>query len=114
MLIGLFEAGKGIPCLFRLVTGLYCPGCGGTRAVRALLAGRLADSLRLHPLVPYMAAVTALWLGSRWLARITKCPRLCLRHEGALIITALAITAVNWAVKNYMLAVKGVDLLAPL
>ena len=23
------------PCGFRFITGYYCPGCGGTRAVRA-------------------------------------------------------------------------------
>ena len=37
------SAGQGIyPCLFHLVTGAYCPGCGGTRALLALLHGRLA------------------------------------------------------------------------
>ena len=50
------SAGQGIyPCLFHLVTGAYCPGCGGTRALLALLHGRLADSIRLNPLVLYMA-----------------------------------------------------------
>ena len=46
---------QGFPCLFHLLTGLYCPGCGGTRAFRALLAGNLLLSIRYHPLVAYMA-----------------------------------------------------------
>lgn len=50
-------AGQGFPCLFHLMTGLYCPGCGGTRAVRALFRGDLAMSFQYHPLVLYMAAV---------------------------------------------------------
>ena len=32
-------------------TGLYCPGCGGTHALRALAHGEIASSLSFHPLV---------------------------------------------------------------
>lgn len=46
-----------MPCLFQQMTGLYCPGCGGTRAVRALLAGHPFLSFLYHPVVPYMAVV---------------------------------------------------------
>ena len=58
---------QGFPCLFHLLTGLYCPGCGGTRAFRALLAGNLLLSIRYHPLVAYMAVVLtkstqAIWI----------------------------------------------------
>lgn len=52
-------AGQGtIPCLFRTLTGLYCLGCGGTRALRAWMQGKLWLSFCYHPLVPY----TAFWL----------------------------------------------------
>ena len=29
------------PCLFHMMTGAYCPGCGGTRAVKSLLKGEI-------------------------------------------------------------------------
>ena len=32
-------------CLFHKLTGFYCPGCGGTRALSSLLHGDLKSSL---------------------------------------------------------------------
>ncbi|MCR5598186.1 MAG: DUF2752 domain-containing protein [Lachnospiraceae bacterium] len=37
------------PCFFPLVLHLYCPGCGGTRAVNYLLEGRVVESLLANP-----------------------------------------------------------------
>lgn len=67
---------QGFPCLFHLMTGLYCPGCGGTRAVRALLRGDLAMSFQYHPLVLYMAAVILAEAVSFGIARATKKPQM--------------------------------------
>lgn len=36
------------PCLFREITGFYCPGCGNTRAVLALFNGDFLSSLRYN------------------------------------------------------------------
>lgn len=33
-------------CSFHQMTGLLCPGCGGTRAAHALLHGRVTEALR--------------------------------------------------------------------
>ncbi|MBU9724892.1 DUF2752 domain-containing protein [Diplocloster modestus] len=35
-------------CLFRRMTGFYCPGCGNTRSVLALLHGDIFTSLRYN------------------------------------------------------------------
>ena len=40
-----------IPCVFREITGLYCPGCGLTRATLALLGGDVYQSFRYNMLV---------------------------------------------------------------
>lgn len=39
----------GIPCPFRLLTGLPCPACGLTHAMLALGRGDLAGSWQAHP-----------------------------------------------------------------
>lgn len=48
----LSRAGIGIPCVFRCVTGLLCPGCGNSRAALALLQLDLAAALKYNPLFP--------------------------------------------------------------
>lgn len=37
------------PCIFRKATGIYCPGCGSTRALRALFEGDFLAALRYNP-----------------------------------------------------------------
>jgi len=48
-----FEPGKSgfFPvCIFRLLTGLTCPGCGSTRAMHQLLHGHVLAAFMLNPL----------------------------------------------------------------
>lgn len=48
-----FEPGKtGLYplCLFRLLTGFTCPGCGSTRAMHQLLHGHVLAAFMLNPL----------------------------------------------------------------
>lgn len=39
------------PCPFYWLTGLYCPGCGSTRALHALLHGDIAQAWAMNPLL---------------------------------------------------------------
>lgn len=104
---------QGSPCLFRLVTGLYCPGCGGTRAVKAFLRGNLLLSFQYHPLIVYMAAVAVLQVGSFLLAKAAKNPRIYLGHIMGFLYGGIGVILVNWIVKNLLLTVWGIDLLPP-
>lgn len=53
--------GWGIPCLFRLATGLQCPGCGVSRMCLALLRLDLAGAWQANPallcLTPLLIAI---------------------------------------------------------
>lgn len=99
------------PCLFHAMTGLYCPGCGGTRAVWYLLHGHLCLSFRFHPLVPYTAAVLLMETVSFLAARASGNRKLYLGHERYFLYLAVGIVAVNFVVKNYLLIRYGIDLL---
>ena len=57
-------------CVFRLVTGFYCPGCGGTRAVLSMLRGHFLQSLYYHPAVLPSAVLYLFFMGSHTIARI--------------------------------------------
>ena len=102
---------QGLPCLFQLITGLYCPGCGGTRAVRALLHGNLRMSFQYHPLILYAVLVLTVELISFALSRALKNPRWYLGHETLFVYIAAGIVVVNWIYKNVMLVFFGIDLL---
>ena len=102
---------RGVPCPFQRFTGLYCPGCGGTRALKALLHGDLLLSLQYHPLVLYTAVVVAAELLSLAVARVTKNPRWYLGHETLFVYIAAGIIVVNWIGKNVLLVFFGIDLL---
>ena len=46
------EAGNPLPpCPSLWLTGLFCPGCGTTRALHALLHGDLPGALAMNPLM---------------------------------------------------------------
>jgi len=50
-----------IPCPFKKLTGIDCPGCGFQRSVIALLKGSLHQSLALYPAtIPFI--ITALFV----------------------------------------------------
>ena len=53
-------------CLFHQMTGLNCPGCGGTRAAYALLHGNVHAALRDNALFVLLLPVVA--LRGAWLA----------------------------------------------
>lgn len=41
----------GIPCIFYKITGYYCPGCGITRCIFAILEGNIYEAFKYNQLV---------------------------------------------------------------
>ncbi len=56
-------------CLFHALTGLYCPGCGGTRALYWLLHGEFFRSLRYNLLLLPMGGYL---LGLLWVPSLSR------------------------------------------
>jgi hypothetical protein len=55
-------------CLFHTLTGLYCPGCGGTRAVYQLLHGHVLSALHDNALFVLALVALTVW-GARFAVR---------------------------------------------
>jgi hypothetical protein len=91
----------GIPvCVFKLLTGLPCPTCGGTRALGRLFALDLAGAFAMNPLVAAGAILLVPWaladllLLTRGRALDAQAgPKLALFLRAAAVFLVLA----NWA-----------------
>ena len=91
------------PCTLHSITGYYCPGCGGTRAVSALLAGHPLSATWYHPLVTYTVVIFGGFMLTQTLARL---------HIGGIkgwkfhewhLYAAVAIMIGNFILKNILL-----------
>lgn len=108
---GMHLSWKSFPCLFHKWTGYYCPGCGGTRAVRELFLGHWAASFFYHPVVPYGAALYGWFMISHTVEYLTKgrCP-IGLRYTDKYLYVGLGIIVVQCVVKNVIKLVWGVGI----
>ncbi len=51
----------GIGCPIKFLTGVSCPGCGMTRAFKALAHMKVSDAFNFHPLWPIPIMWTVVW-----------------------------------------------------
>lgn len=101
------------PCFFHATTGLYCPGCGGTRAVLFFLHGNLLKSFLYHPIVIYTVLVGGYFMISQTIGRIAKNDFFFVLHyHDWMLWVAMTLILTNFIIKNLFLLVWGIDLLS--
>ena len=103
-----------MPCVFQELTGLYCPGCGGTSAVKALLKGDVITSILYHPLILYVVFVAVLFAFSYLIYAKTKNPKFRLHFDNKYAYIGIGIIVINFVIKNYYLMFEATDLLQTL
>ncbi len=89
------------PCGFRLATGLFCPGCGGSHALTAMLSGRIFDSILAHPFVPYLTACALIDVILGTSARIRH--RSVPKFRPVYAYIGIALIFGQWIIKNILL-----------
>ena len=88
-------------CRFLAVTGLYCPACGGTRALNALLSGHLITSLKFNPAVAFGAAVFVCFMVTQAIERLSGGRlKIGLKYRNLYIYLWLGILMGWWLIRN--------------
>ncbi|GIH74101.1 DUF2752 domain-containing protein [Planobispora longispora] len=91
------EPGHYPSCPFLALTGFYCPGCGGLRAVHALAHGDPVTAVGLNPLL-VLGLPLALLLWGRWAARSWR------SRKGEPVAGTLVRPVYAWAFLGLMIA----------
>ncbi len=118
LLVGLplviYVSVKGENCFGRCIIyshyHVYCPGCGGTRAVLALLKGQILKSFLYHPIVLYTAVVALIYMGSHTLELLHVPHVRGIEFRLLYLVIAFIIIVVNVIVKNIMLNGFGITM----
>lgn len=99
-------------CMIHAVTGLYCPGCGGTRALVAFFHGQFLKSFFYHPIVVYTAVVGGCFLVSQTVERVSRRRfQIGMHFRPVYLWIALILVVGNCLVKNIALLCFHVRLL---
>ncbi|MCM1110167.1 MAG: DUF2752 domain-containing protein [Clostridium sp.] len=86
-------------CMFRVLTGFDCPGCGSQRAIHALLHGNLTAALRANAVMVISLPVVALYLFAEFSR--SRHPRLFLAlNSRAATLSVAALIVLWWIVRN--------------
>ena len=98
------------PCVFYTLTGYFCPGCGGTRSLRALLSGKIFVSAVDFPMIFYAAVVFAWFMISQTIDRISghRLP-IGMKYRDTWVYAALVIVVIHFVVKNLFYIKTGVE-----
>ena len=98
-------------CVFRSLTGLYCPACGGTRAVRHFFAGEPLQSFLKHPAVLYTAFLCWIWSLSFLAEKLSKGKLRRYRIRAWQFYVLIGLFFLHFIVANVLLLVFGVDMI---
>lgn len=92
-----------LPCAFRLATGFYCPGCGGTRAVKFFLSGHMIKSFIYHPLIPYLGIGGGIFMVSQTASRVARGKIRGMKFRNWYVYMMGIVILVQFFIKNFVL-----------
>lgn len=96
-----YIASLNIPCLVHLITGYWCPGCGGTRSVEALFKGNILTSLKYNPFVMLMV-ISAVLIYIRMILKSKGKIESILPENDNYIIVITIIMVIYYIARNFI------------
>lgn len=97
-------------CVVYKTLGIYCPGCGATRAVYSLYSGEILQSVYYNPFILYLVVVDLWYIITEGVAKILKKEnKFFVKNIKIYLYLALIILFLNWLIKLLMLY-KGIIL----
>ena len=90
----------GYSCAFKRMTGINCPGCGGTRASFYLARLRLVDSFRMNAVVPVSVVLYLFFMIWQTLHKFFGIKSLKEKHIYIMLAIFVITVVVRWIVVN--------------
>ncbi|MGN1147526.1 MAG: DUF2752 domain-containing protein [Lachnospiraceae bacterium] len=106
--ISKMDSGIYPPCVLYSLLGIYCPGCGGTRAMRELLHGHIIQSLYYHPLVVYSVTIYLVFMISQTISLLSRGRIKGVRFHYWFLYGAVVVITLNFILKNLLKFVFGI------
>lgn len=98
-------------CFLYHLTGLYCPGCGATRALTALMEGHPVRSFVYHPVVNYVVFLGLWFLLSQTIQRISRGKlRIGMKYRDLYLWILLAILVLHCVIRNVLKLSAGIGM----
>ena len=89
---------------------LYCPGCGGTRALIALFHGQFFRALWYHPVFVLGAVWWVVYMASQTIWRVRGKKGWVLRYSDGWLIGLVLVAGINCLVHNLLLVTLGIGI----
>ena len=93
-------SGWGIPCIFYVMSGLYCPGCGITRMCMALLRLDFAGAFRANALIMALLPAGAFFGIRRWVIYVKTGEEDMDLPEKIAVFAAFLLAVTFWIIRN--------------
>lgn len=87
-------------CPFNTVTGLYCPGCGITRSITALLQGDPLAALRYNA-APFVLGLLLVFLYIEWGTDLFGTHRRLLPQQPVFWVVLGGVFGIYWVLRNF-------------